>query len=284
MANPLERAIIAGQASTEYQRRLFASMGTSEHPRGTILTAYRNARRAMATALQDRDPITSSNDVMTTLWNTVETEITDLLKQAMTGGAANARIQLGYYGFDVPENLNLIDLYSKVNRAKDAVVDNVGMQQSLILALIATGSPELILGDSDRIGVLKPGETLMSGAFWLSTVFWLSFSSVVDQLTREKPLQKQAIAAIDNRTTDCCLRVHGQVVDMDKPFKLDGYPRYADALDWSPFHAWCRTSVVLYDERFDDGITERLEGSAQDVLDERSHGVNKTRRPADAYS
>jgi hypothetical protein len=48
--------------------------------------------------------------------------------------------------------------------------------------------------------------------------------------------KKQAIAAIDQNTTDCCLRVHGQIQPLDKPFILEGTPRYADKVDAPPFH------------------------------------------------
>jgi hypothetical protein len=57
---------------------------------------------------------------------------------------------------------------------------------------------------------------------------------------------KQAIAAIDERTTDCCLRVHGQVQPLDKPFELSGTPRFADKVQNPPFHLYCRTATALY--------------------------------------
>lgn len=58
--------------------------------------------------------------------------------------------------------------------------------------------------------------------------------------------ERQAIAAIDERTTDCCLQVHGQIRALDKPFKLTGTPRFADEMMGPPFHWFCRTATVLY--------------------------------------
>jgi hypothetical protein len=58
--------------------------------------------------------------------------------------------------------------------------------------------------------------------------------------------QKQAIAAIDSRTTNCCLQVHGQIVDLDQSFTLTGTPRFADRLPQPPFHHRCRTVIALY--------------------------------------
>lgn len=64
-------------------------------------------------------------------------------------------------------------------------------------------------------------------------------------------IQKQAVAAIDDRTTDCCLRVHGQITDLDEPYKLTGTPRFADAMMFPAFHWRCRTSSVAYHPAFD---------------------------------
>jgi len=60
--------------------------------------------------------------------------------------------------------------------------------------------------------------------------------------------KKQAIAAIDDRTTECCLRVHGQIQEMRAPFVLTGRPRFADRLQGPPFHWRCRTATTLYTE------------------------------------
>lgn len=283
MPNPLEQSINTAIKANDFQKKLFARMGTSEHPRGVILSAYRNARRSMAVALLETRPAEAARDIMSQLQRTVQVEIRDLLQQAMAGGTASARLQLGYYGIQTPEAIQLIDLYSQVQRAEGIITDTVGLQSRIVEALLISGNLDMILGDEQRIGVLRPGDVLLAGAFWLSTTMWSSFSGVVQKFQGEKKLQKQAIAAIDNRTTDCCLRVHGQVVDLDGSFKLTGTPRYADEMEWSPFHGWCRTAVALYDKRYDLDITDQMTDAADQVLNERSQGINKTRRPADAY-
>lgn len=58
--------------------------------------------------------------------------------------------------------------------------------------------------------------------------------------------EKQAIAAIDRRTTQCCLNVHGQVRPMDQPFDLSGTPQFAPQMMGPPFHYRCRSVIVLY--------------------------------------
>lgn len=58
--------------------------------------------------------------------------------------------------------------------------------------------------------------------------------------------QKQVIAAIDARTTDCCRRAHGQIQPLDTPFVLTGTPRFSSRMMQPPFHYRCRTVTVLY--------------------------------------
>lgn len=72
--------------------------------------------------------------------------------------------------------------------------------------------------------------------------------------------QKQAIAAIDARTTDCCRRVNGQIQPLDKPFELRGTPRFADRLMQPPFHWNCRTVTVLYHP-----LMERVGPTTQEI-------------------
>lgn len=80
----------------------------------------------------------------------------------------------------------------------------------------------------------------------------------------QKEYFHQAIAAIDQNTTDCCLQVHGQIQPLDKPFILYGTPRFADKLDSPPFHWNCRTATSLYTQRMESiGIsTDEMKAAA----------------------
>ncbi len=83
--------------------------------------------------------------------------------------------------------------------------------------------------------------------------------------------QKQVVATIDERTTDCCLEAHGQIQPIDEPFQLTGEPRFADEVQDPPFHYFCRSSEVLYHEEFEKvGITTaEMEDAAQAELTAR---------------
>lgn len=58
-------------------------------------------------------------------------------------------------------------------------------------------------------------------------------------------LFKQAVAVIDSRTTNICLKVAGQIQPLDDPFStLNG------DFDEPPFHVHCRTMISAYMEGF----------------------------------
>lgn len=100
------------------------------------------------------------------------------------------------------------------------------------------------------------------------------------------PIQKQAIAAIDERTTDCCLRVHGQIQPLDHDFHLTGTPRYADYLPRPPFHWRCRTSETIY-HPIVEGIgisTDQMRSAARYEIDKRVEEGRQVIHPAHAIS
>lgn len=102
---------------------------------------------------------------------------------------------------------------------------------------------------------------------------------IVNESQEEIRYRKQAIATIDERTTDCCLRVHGQIRDVDEPFRLTGTPRFADEVQDPPFHWNCRTTEVLYHEAFEQfGVTtDEMRDAARAELEAREK--TKTRVP-----
>ena len=89
--------------------------------------------------------------------------------------------------------------------------------------------------------------------------------------------QHQVVATIDERTTTCCLLAHGQIQDLDDPFKLNGHPRFRDEMDHPPFHWHCRTSVGLYTPDFEQlGVsTSDMQGAARSELTSRLEGKGR---------
>lgn len=140
-------------------------------------------------------------------------------------------------------------LLSELNRLKTSGETKQVVIDRLLSTTLKTG----------RVSAWRAGRSSMELATQLA--LWTAANGAVgyaiDTMTGEgQDFQRQAIAAIDERTTDCCLRVHGQVVGMNEPFHLTGTPRFADDVIAPPFHWNCRTATMLYMPEMDEiGIT-----------------------------
>ncbi len=87
-------------------------------------------------------------------------------------------------------------------------------------------------------------------------------------------VQKQAVASVGPRTTQTCLRVHGQIQPVDGLFELTGEPRFARRMAHPAFHWNCRTSVAMYHPFFERGglTTANMRSSAAAELRRRDGG------------
>lgn len=282
-ANPLEKAIRSGIRMNDRIGDLFAKLGTSEHPRGDVLSAYRQARLAMKSALEEPNRIFAVNDVLGTLRMDVQRSVADVFESSISLGGEEARRQLRFYDVTTRGSINLS---TETQSALDAVMSRFDAQAQAVraIALIGEDPSQMILGDEERAGMLTHGELVAGAAYWLTFLAWNSFDAWVGNSGSGLDFQKQAVAALDGRTTDCCLRVHGQVQPFDKPFILTGTPRFADKMDHPGFHYFCRTSITLYLAEFDDGLTSRMRESARYFLNERAAGRRPDRDPADAFA
>jgi hypothetical protein len=103
-----------------------------------------------------------------------------------------------------------------------------------------------------------------------------SKQAAIGELQREIPeVQKQAIAAVGSTTTDCCLRVHGQIQPYDQPFILTGTPRFADELMTPPFHWNCRTSIAMHHPVFErSGLTTANMRKSAEAQLKKNEGSN----------
>jgi hypothetical protein len=150
-------------------------------------------------------------------------------------------------------------------------VDSQIRQVRSWVTLQGAGAETIILGDATRLGMLQPAPVNMVASRWVTALtlaaYGIGLRGSVQQAGAQGDFKRQAIAAIDERTTDTCLRVHGQVVGMSDPFKLTGTPRYADEVQAPPFHDYCRTAVVLVRNQDVDDRTTRLMQEA--ALNER---------------
>lgn len=153
-----------------------------------------------------------------------------------------------------------------------AILARFDSQYAAILALLTVdASDEQIVGDENRNGVFNGLEIMEAIAYWAAFLVWQAYDNMIEN-SRNTPgnkienLFKMAVAVIDDRTTDCCLRVHGQIQPLDGMFRLTGTPRFADEMDYPAFHRYCRTGTVLYSPELDPGGVQRAK-----LLDESKH-------------
>ena len=281
MANPLKRSIQSGVKMNDRIGKLFGQIGTTAHPRGTVLTAYRNSRMMLKSALTEADPARAARDVTRSLRRELNNEISSVFADGLLLGQDEAMRQLSLYDVRALNNINMAD---QTQSALDAVMARFDAQAAAINALVMTDADTTqIVGDEDRTGVFSASEITAAAAYWVTYLIWNAFDATVIGNSAGMEFKKQAVAALDRRTTDCCLRVHGQIQPFNKPFQLTGTPRFADEMDWPGFHWYCRTSGVLYLEQFDDALTTQMRDGANFFLAERAAGRQPDRDPADAF-
>lgn len=123
---------------------------------------------------------------------------------------------------------------------------------------------------------------------------WGSGSNVLAHLygmiedNTDQAFMRQAISAVDEVTTDCCLNVHGQIVGFKEKFHLVGTPRFRDRMKNPPFHDYCRTATSLYQDRMDAipgaVTTQQMRDASQAELKARKDGSREEVHPAHATS
>jgi len=252
-----KQAVKAAERSVTQLAKLFASLGTKEHPRGKILAAYRQAHRALRDVLR-REAYAEVREVMAFLEADVSAAARGALEIAAALGQAAADRQLRAYDVETVEPGPDPGIALMADAWANLVRDQSTRAGALLLG---GGDPVLIIGDQSRQGIVRPAPVVSEGTRWLAMAAALTWAGVVARSADRAKVTflRQAVAAIDEKTTDCCLQVHGQVVRMEGRFHLTGTPRFADYMKDPPFHWNCRTSQVLVKpEETDDELTQAM--------------------------
>lgn len=278
VANPLRLAIRQGLQDDSWLKGEFGrALGGSKHPRGGVLSAYRRARAAMDKAL--KGGATSPAEVMSGLQSELFGITFQSINSAAAQGLKSGNKQVTGYRAD---GATIIQTGEAVNNSAfvNSWMSTYATQEAQVNALLASGGdPGLIVGDSSRQGVLTPGPMLQAGTQWIATALATQVLSSFGTPTGPR-WGKQALPNIDNVTTDCCLRVAGQVRPIDGKFRTTGEPHFARLQDWSPFHWNCRTSVVLYRSNYDDGVTQEIRGQVRGERKKRREAEDEETRTA----
>ena len=233
MPDPHERSIASALKSVKQLKKLADRMRGQN---SAIHRAYRTVLRALAGNTDNAAIVT---DALTTLEASTRAAAAIYYDDALAVGMAQAQRDLAIYGLGAPDNID-------PNSAGLAIASTIGllgsqMNQAMSIAQLGLGE-ELIIGDSSRRGIIQPAPILTEMAFWLTSLSVLSY----EQGTKRKMpgFVRQAVAQIDQHTTQTCLNVHGQIVGLKEDFHLTGTPKYASNMHDPPFHRNCRTAVA----------------------------------------
>jgi len=268
MPDPHQQTVASARHMDAELAALFAALGTTAHPRGAVLAAYRTARAALAGNVHGPRIL---GDVLGTLRRAVAAALDDALRRAVSLGSQQAERQAKVYGLPIAG----VDVTPQAIAAYQAILTQLDQQIVAVSALaITTRDESLILGDENRAGVLSPAPVQREGRKWLAVLAGLALKEgmarSIEQAGAQGEFMRQAVAVIDQYTTDTCMHVNGQVRGLGQLFKLAPYtPRYADEMYDTPFHDGCRTSIAYVRiEDVADEWTAQLEAEAAEQLEE----------------
>ena len=248
-------AIASALRSVARMDRLFARGGSL---RGTLVADYREARKAAKTLVESPAELSAT---LSELRRNVLRDAADLFREAARIGRDQANADAANYGLPVPvANVIAEDLTSK---ALDVIAAELDRQRAALLGLSIAGSldAERMIGDGTRAGLLSATSVLLASGLWIVSIYSGTYANAIGHATRgtEGEFLKQAIAAIDSHTTECCLDVTGQTVALSGMFRLTGTPRFADRMTSPPFHWNCRTATAtVRKSAADDSLTKDL--------------------------
>lgn len=303
MSKAHERAIQNALDTGDDINALFDKLGSADYPRGVVMSLYRSFLREVEPHL-DNPPVV--REMLRTFKTRLTVAFTQVFEQAAVVGANRAERDIARN--DIVENSALLPdpiLSQLTQPARDAISAAIDAQINAVYAQLAMGrDPVSIIGDSGRVGLLSPSSILKIGKRIvaemvssardqrLKAAFSGGFGGIgglilpnANIAAKSEVYKRQAIAAIDERTTDCCLRVNGQVVGVDELFRLTGTPRYADKMADPPFHDYCRTSIALvHEDDIDDRMTSDMKKASIAEIKAREDGSRATINPADSKS
>lgn len=270
MAEPHAQSVRAAERTARRLLDLFRRLGAGPHPRGAILSAYRRALGLLRTSGLS---IAQLLIVLDALRGQLAEALRGELFTALELGQEQGAQMLAAYGLPVTTLRYQGELLEQGLRGAMAVYDD---QAERVRVGLLTGviDRDALLGDASRAGVLSAATMLTEATRWATALATAGSEGVVrDALVRtgtDGRFMRQAIAAIDERTTDCCLRVNGQVVEIENAFTLMGTPRFADKMMQPPFHYYCRTAVALVrQDDTEDGVTRAMRDASDAELQAR---------------
>jgi len=192
-----------------------------------------------------------------TLLDAIEGSAGRYLDRAMDLGMEHAERDAKIYGVPLRPDL------PARRREVEHISNSVALQLDLAeLVLERGGGEDEITGGKSRSGILDPLPIIGATLFFSTRLASVLYSNSMAQSVGREGFERQAVAVIDNATTETCLNVHGEFADEDG-FHLFGTPRDADVMWEPPFHKGCRTSVAVIAKKYvQEEVTREMREAA----------------------
>ena len=285
MATNHARAVSLALATNDALGALFDALGSRDDERG-VYGVY-----ALFLALLEQlfDTPAQALGALSRMEANLERELNTGMSDAAALGISTASSLLSLRGLAGVASADLLGVPLRA-AAVDALMSIVRAQIGTARSAVLYGvfDRETILGNGERPGILAAGPVIRESARWIAATSSAVQVQVIDAALGEQRGEwgLQAVAAIDERTTECCLKVHGQVQPLGELFQLTGEPRYADAMANPPFHFFCRTSTALVrlDEATDALTVNMLEAAYDEFVSRKTGDKRTVRVPSSAVS
>lgn len=260
------------QSALRVNRKLRAmqnGISPSKHPRNALTQIYRTTRRLIHNNFDDLQEL---RNILFLFSSTVSMIIRPLMEDAAKLGSVAGlqsldRRKISTIGASTAVSSPIVTpAIVAIKQIADSQV-----AQTISVAAIG-GSVTTVIGDGvNSVGFFSQGILNKQINGFITAVTALSqfalWEQFIAQQIADDVYYKQAIAAIDQNTTECCLIVHGQFQPIDSMFELIGSPRFADLIENPPFHWNCRTATALVhaSERFDSLTQEMIDAAASEI-------------------
>lgn len=285
MATSHARAVTLALATNDALGALFDDLGSRDDERGIygIYTLF------LALLEQLFDVPAQAVNALDRMETALERELNTGMGNAAALGISTALSLLSLRGFEAVAAAELLGVPLRA-AAVDALMSIVRAQIGTARSAVLYGvfDRETILGNGERPGILAPGPVIRESARWIAATSSAVQVQVIDAGLGEQRGEwgLQAVAAIDERTTECCLKVHGQVVPLGDEFVLTGEPRYADRMKAPPYHWFCRSSLALVklDEATDALTRDMIEAAYAEFTARKQRSAERVRVPSSATS
>lgn len=264
------------------------SISPSKHPRNALTQIYRITRKRIYTNFTN---LAELKNILFIFSSTVRQIITPLITRiellGITAGISSLNRR------KIPNSpIVTASTPNIVTPAVEAIVKIADSQVEQTLAVASIGGAvETVIGDGvNSVGFFSQGTINKQTNIFLTAITALATLTILNlfiaEQIQENIFYKQAIAAIDEVTTECCLIVHGQFQPINNDFSLIGSPRFADFINNPPFHWNCRTATALVhaSERYDGLTQEMLQAAARELKARGDTGYRVEIHPAHATS